>query len=131
MLINCKFIYNYLNTKLNYIEKRMGVWGKGKNLQTREKNLKKVQQSLLTTESIWCKIGHKDSCGGISMPKTKRQVVQYAKTPYVIFDLGEGVANRFELYDTSTKKIVKKSNNPLTFDKFMREVYTDCSDSTS
>ena len=42
------------------------------------------------------------------MTKTKRQVVQYAKTPYIIFDLGEGVANRFELYDTSTKKIVKK-----------------------
>ena len=131
MLINCKFIYNYLNTKLNYIEKRMGVWGKGKNLQTREKNLKKVQQTLLTTESIWCKIGPKENCGGIIMAKTKRQVVQYAKTPYVIFDLGEGVANRFELYDTSAKKIVKKSNNPLVFDKFMQEVYADCSDSTS
>ena len=131
MLINCKFIYNYLNTKLNYIEKRMGVWGKGKNLQTREKFLQKVQQTLLTTESIWCKIGHKDNCGGVVMAKTKRQVVQYAKTPYVIFDLGEGVANRFELYDTSAKKIVKKSNNPLTFDKFMQEVYADCSDSTS
>ena len=65
------------------------------------------------------------------MTKTKRQVVQYAKTPYVIFDLGEGVANRFELYDTSAKKIVKKSNNPLIFDKFMQEVYADCSDSTS
>lgn len=65
------------------------------------------------------------------MAKTKRQVVQYAKTPYIIFDLGEGVANRFELYDTSTKKIVKKSNNPLMFDKFMQEVYADCSDSTS
>ena len=59
------------------------------------------------------------------MPKTKRQVVQYAKTPYVILDLGEGVANRFELYDTSAKKIVKKSNNPLVFDKFMQEVYAD------
>lgn len=64
------------------------------------------------------------------MAKTKRQVVQYAKTPYVIFDLGEGVANRFELYDISAKKIVKKSNNPLAFDKFIQEVYVDCSDST-
>ena len=65
------------------------------------------------------------------MAKTKRQVVQYTNTPYVILDLGEGVANRFELYDTSAKKIIKKSNNPLTFDKFMQEVYADCSDSTS
>ena len=65
------------------------------------------------------------------MAKTKHQVVQYAKTPYVILDLGEGVANRFELYDTSAKKIVKKSNNPLVFDKFIQEVCADCSDSTS
>lgn len=109
----------------------MGVWGKGKNLQSREKFLQKVQQTLLTTESIWCKIGHKDNCGGIIMAKTKRQVVQYAKTPYVILDLGEGAAKRFELYDISTKKIIEKSNNPLAFDKFMQEVYIDCSDSTS
>lgn len=43
------------------------------------------------------------------MAKTKRQVVQYTNTPYVILDLGEGAANRFELYNTSAKKIVKKS----------------------
>lgn len=65
------------------------------------------------------------------MAKIKHQVVQYANTPYVILDLGEGAAKRFELYDTSAKKIIKKSNNPLIFDKFMQEVYADCSDSTS
>ena len=63
------------------------------------------------------------------MAKIKRQVVQYANTPYVIHDLGEGKAQRFELYDTSIKKVVKKSNNPLAFDKYLEQIgaWKNCS----
>ena len=50
------------------------------------------------------------------MPRTKKinAVVQYGDTGWIINDCGNG---QFELYNTSTKQILAKSNNPLDFDK--------------
>ena len=50
------------------------------------------------------------------MPRTKKinAVVQYGDTGWIINDCGNG---QFELYNTITKQILAKSNNPLDFDK--------------
>lgn len=55
------------------------------------------------------------------MARTKQlnTVVTYTGTPYTVNDLGEAKSPRFELYDTETRSIKSKSNNPLDFHKFI------------
>lgn len=56
------------------------------------------------------------------MPKTKKinTVVQYGDTDWIINDCDNG---QFELYNTSTKQILAKSNNPLDFDKHIDKIF--------
>ena len=56
------------------------------------------------------------------MPKTKKinAVVQYGDTGWIINDCGNG---QFELYNTNTKQILAKSNNPLDFDKYIDKIF--------
>ena len=56
------------------------------------------------------------------MPRTKKisAVVQYGDTGWIINDCGNG---QFELYNTSTKQILEKSNNPLDFDKHIDKIF--------
>ena len=64
----------------------------------------------------------------MSKVKQLRVVVQFVGTDYIINDLGPGKSPRFELYNERTKTIIQKSNNPLTFDKYMEEnVYVEFS----
>lgn len=55
------------------------------------------------------------------MPRTKKinPTVQYGNTGWIINDCGNG---QFELYNTSTKQILAKSNNPLDFDKHIDKI---------
>lgn len=57
------------------------------------------------------------------MPRTKKinAVVQYGDTGWIINNCGNG---RFELYNTSTKHILAKSNNPLDFDKHIDKIFS-------
>ena len=56
------------------------------------------------------------------MPRTKKinTVVQYGNTSWIINACGNG---QFELYNTSTKQILAKSNNPLDFDKHIDKIF--------
>ena len=56
------------------------------------------------------------------MLRTKKinAVVQYGDTDWIINDCGNG---QFELYNTSTKKILAKSNNPSDFDKHIDKIF--------
>ena len=56
------------------------------------------------------------------MPRTKKinAVVRYSGTGWIINDCGNG---QFELYNTSRKQILAKSNNPLDFDKHMGKIF--------
>ena len=56
------------------------------------------------------------------MPRTKKiiAVVQYDDTGWIINDCGNG---QFELYNTITKQILAKSNNPLDFDKYIDKIF--------
>ena len=66
-----------------------------------------------------------------TMPRVKQlhAVVRFIGTDYIINDLGLGKSPRFELYNEKTKTVVQKSNNPLTFDKYMEEnVYVEFSE---
>ena len=56
------------------------------------------------------------------MPRTKKinSVVQYGDTDWIINDCGN---RQFELYNTSTKQILAKSNNPLDFDKYIDKIF--------
>ena len=56
------------------------------------------------------------------MPKTKKinAVDQYGDTDWIINDCGNV---QFELYNTSTKQILVKSNNPLDFDKHIDKIF--------
>ena len=56
------------------------------------------------------------------MPRTKKinAVVQYGDTDWIINDCGNW---QFELYNTSTKQILAKSNNPLDFDKYIDKIF--------
>ena len=56
------------------------------------------------------------------MPRTKKinAVVQYGDTGWIINDCGN---EQFELYNTSTKQILAKSNNPLDFDKHIGKIF--------
>lgn len=56
------------------------------------------------------------------MPRTKKiiAIVQYGDTGWIISDCGNG---QFELYNTNTKQILAKSNNPLDFDKHMGKIF--------
>ena len=56
------------------------------------------------------------------MPRTKKinAVVQYGDTSWIINDCGNG---QFELYNTITKQILTKSNNPLNFDKYIDKIF--------
>ena len=65
------------------------------------------------------------------MPRVKQlhAVVRFIGTDYIINDLGPSKSPRFELYNERTKTVVQKSNNPLTFDKYMEEsVYVEFSE---
>ena len=57
------------------------------------------------------------------MPRTKKinAIVRYGDTVWIINDCGNG---RFELYNTSTKQILAKSNNPLDFDKHIDKIFS-------
>ena len=56
------------------------------------------------------------------MPRTKKinAVVQYGDTGWIINDYGNG---QFDLYNTKTKQILAKSNNPLDFDKHIDKIF--------
>ena len=56
------------------------------------------------------------------MPRTKKinTVVQYGETSWIINDCGN---EQFELYNTITKQILAKSNNPLYFDKHIDKIF--------
>lgn len=56
------------------------------------------------------------------MPRIKKinAVVQYGDTGWIINDCGNG---QFELYNTNTKQILAKSNNPLDFDKHIDKIF--------
>lgn len=56
------------------------------------------------------------------MPRVKKinAVVQYGDTGWIINDCGNG---QFELYNTITKQILAKSNNPLDFDKYTDKIF--------
>ena len=56
------------------------------------------------------------------MPRTKKisAVVQNGDTSWIINDCGNG---QFELYNTITKQILAKSNNPLDFDKHIDKIF--------
>ena len=57
------------------------------------------------------------------MARTKQLnvVVTYANTSLVINDKGRDANPRFELYDTATKEVKAKSNNPIDFDEIVRK----------
>lgn len=59
------------------------------------------------------------------MPRTKKLniVVTYGDTGYINNDLGPGKSPRFELYHIPSKTIVKKSDNPYDFDKYLSKVW--------
>ena len=52
------------------------------------------------------------------MARTKKLnfKVHYGGTTLAVNDLGLGHSPRFELYDTATKEVIKKSDNPYDFD---------------
>ena len=56
------------------------------------------------------------------MPRTKKinAIVQYGDTDWNINDCDSG---QYELYNTSTKQILAKSNNPLDFDKHIDKIF--------
>ena len=56
------------------------------------------------------------------MPRIKKinAIVQYGDTVWIINDCGNG---KFELYNTNTKQILAKSNNPLDFDKHINKIF--------
>lgn len=56
------------------------------------------------------------------MARTKKLnlCVRYGDTDWVISRCDNG---QFELYNTSTKQILAKSNNPLDFDKYIDKIF--------
>lgn len=56
------------------------------------------------------------------MSRTKKisAIVQYGDTSWIINDCDNG---QFELYNTNTKQILAKSNNPLDFDKHIDKIF--------
>ena len=56
------------------------------------------------------------------MPRTKKinAVVQYGNTDWVVNNCGN---EQFELYNTITKQMLAKSNNPLDFDKHIDKIF--------
>lgn len=54
------------------------------------------------------------------MPRVKKvnAVVTYADTDWIVNDLGFEHKPRFELYNTKTKEILAKSNNPVEFSEY-------------
>ena len=55
------------------------------------------------------------------MARTKklRIVVDYVNTQYIVNDLGEAKSPRFELYNTETKDITSRSDDPRDFDEIV------------
>lgn len=55
------------------------------------------------------------------MARTKKLniVVDYVNTPYIINDLGEAKTPRFELYNTETKDVTSRSDDPRDFDEIV------------
>lgn len=56
----------------------------------------------------------------MSRVKKINAVVQYGDTDWIINDCDNG---QFELYNTSTKQMLAKSNNPLDFDKHIDKIF--------
>lgn len=56
------------------------------------------------------------------MPRIKKlnPCTKYGDTDWIVNDCGNG---QFELYNTSTKQILAKSNNPLDFDKYIGKIF--------
>lgn len=56
------------------------------------------------------------------MPRTKKinPRVQYGNSDWIVNDCGNG---QFELYNTVTKQILAKSNNPLDVDKYIDKIF--------
>ncbi len=54
------------------------------------------------------------------MPRAKKinAVVTYVDTDWVVNDLGLEHKLRFELYNTKTKEVLAKSNNPVEFSEY-------------
>lgn len=46
-------------------------------------------------------------------------VVTYIDTSYVVNDLGWQKDKRFEFYDTNSKSVIAKSDNPTDFDEIV------------
>lgn len=59
----------------------------------------------------------------LARTKSLNIVVSYSDTGYVVNDLGVDKSPRFELYHIPTKKSIKKSNNPIDFDEYMRKIW--------
>lgn len=59
------------------------------------------------------------------MARTKKLniVVTYGDTGYIINDLGQNKSPRFELYHIPDKKSIKKSDNPLDCDEYMKKIW--------
>ena len=55
------------------------------------------------------------------MPRTKSLniVVTYGDSGFAVNDLGPDKHPRFELYHTSSKKPIKKSDDPTDFDEYV------------
>lgn len=50
-------------------------------------------------------------------------VVQYGDTGWVVNDRGQSVSPRFELYNTKTRETLDKGNDPMKFDKHIKEMF--------
>ena len=59
----------------------------------------------------------------MAITKQLKIIVTYGDTGYVVNDLGQNKSPRFELYHITTKKSIKKSNNPLDFDEYMDKIW--------
>lgn len=59
------------------------------------------------------------------MARTKQLNIctTFSGTNLVVNDLGETKKPRFELYNTETKQVIKKSNNPLDFDDYVWKIW--------
>ena len=50
-------------------------------------------------------------------------VVRDGDTGWVINDTGQSVSPRFELYNTKTRETLDRGNDPMKFDKHIKEMF--------
>lgn len=60
-----------------------------------------------------------------SIKTDERVVVKYGGTDYIVKDKGLSFAKRFELINTKTGVVAKRSNNPYDFDEFMLTIWKE------